>query len=255
MSQFSSIGVITPADARRALQLVGFYEYGNALKHLTDLLNTANDEQLEAIDNIVRRRPEYAVYTNLSAKVETGPSSLSIPNDYRSENNKLEGLRGVIALARVELGSMLAGFTDARLPFLGTPVHEFYASEYQQMLLDGAKTHYWSLLNDPQLKQVMRTPPENPIVLAYSRRLVIARSMLAAAVRGGRREYNNIQMRELSSWKDSLDGVQAVLVGSIQAYLTEVSMATSRTNKKSTAFTEACNRMLQAEKRMKMAGR
>lgn len=255
VESFASIGVITPADTRRALQLVGFYEYGNALNHFHQLLVSSTSEELEAMDNIVRRHPEFTVYTNLSEKVQTGPSSLSTVKQYRNEAEKLEGFRGVIALARVEFGSILAGFTDAAQPYLSMPAHEFDAEAYQELLLDGARTHYWSLLNDPRLEKVIDTTPENPIVLAYTRRLVIARSMLAAATRFGRLKYNNIQMRELSSWRDSLDEVQDALVSNIQVFLTDIEQTTRSRSKTTTKYTDACYRMLQAERRLNAGGR
>ena len=207
------------------------------------------------MDNIVRRHPEHTVYTNLSARVESGPSSLSSATSYAGESNKSEGFAGVIALARVEFGSMLAGFTDSRNPYQSFPPHKFDEREYQELLLDGARTHYWSLLNDPRLRKVTGTTPENPVVLAYTRRLVIARSMLAAAMRTGRLNYNNIQMRELSSWRDSLDDVQGVLVSNIQLFLTDISKSTKSVNKKTSEFHNACYRMLQAERRLKGAER
>ena len=50
-------------------------------------------------------------------------------------------------------------------------------------------------MNDPSLNKVTKTSPERPIVLAYSRRLVVARAMLTAAMRFGQQQYSNVQMR------------------------------------------------------------
>lgn len=244
------MGQLTPEDTRRVLQLVGFYEYGNALFNFNHLLKNSTDEELEAMDNIVRRRPEFTVYTNLSDAIQTGPSSLSTSARYRNESERFTGFRGVIALARTEFGAMLAGFTDAPQPFQFLPLHPFDAEEYQQLLLDGARSHYWALLKDPRLKKVTTTSPENPIVLAYSRRLVVARSMLSAATRLGRARYKNVQMRELMSWKESLDDVQHVLVGNIQLFLRDLSEISAQTRTNSTKYTDACQAMLRAERRM-----
>lgn len=243
---FVSQGHITRSDVNRAFLLVGFFEYGNALYNFGQLLQRCSADELAAMDQIVKRYPEYAVYSNLSNKVISGPSSLQQDRTSDYSQDKLHGFASVIALARVEFGAMLAGFTDSPNPYFFVPVHAFDQNEFHTLLLDGAKTHYWSLLNDPQLKRVTTTVPSNPIVLAYSRRLLTARSMLAAATRLGHAEYSNVQMRELASWKDALDSVQGILVSNIQIYLQDLSVTKTKDSTKVQEYSTACQAMLRA---------
>ena len=193
---------------------------------------------------MIIERPEFTVYTNLSRKLEKAPSSLSVPRAKHDEPQCEKGFRGVLSLARVEFGAMLAGFTDAPKPFHYLRHSDFDSKSYLEMLLDGSRTHYWSLVNDTQLKNVLDTTPENPVVLAYSRRLLIARSMLQAATRLGQRHFSNMQMRELSAWKDSMDGIQAVLVAKIEFYLA------ANPNSGTQNYFQACETLLSAEKRL-----
>lgn len=247
---FRLSGKVTPYDTRRIMLFVGFSEYGNAMMNFLKVLKSSDDEEIEAMDRIVAEKPEFIVYTNLSKKLQSGPSSLAPSNDYPDDDGARRGLGWIMALARVELGAMLTGYSDANTPFAFFPLIPFDLDEYRDLLMDGAKTHYWSLVKDPNLKEVTETSPENPIVLAYSRRLLIARTMLNSAIRLGQQSYSDFQMRELSSWQDSMNRIQVGLVLKIKAYL----QTTQVTRTKSTPYTDACGAMLRAEARELSAG-
>ena len=214
------------------------------------LLQTSNEEEIEAMDQIVAEKPEFTIYANLSKKLQAGPSTLDASNKYSDDDGARRGLAWIMALARIEFGAMLTGYSDAKNPFSYFPLHKFDLEEYRSLLMDGAKTHYWALVKDPKLKEVTETSPENPIVLAYSRRLLIARTMLNSAVRLGQPTYSDYQMRELSSWQDSMNRIQVGLVLKIKAYL----QTTQVTRTKSTTYTDACTSMLRAEARELSAG-
>jgi len=243
---------VTPSDSRRAFLLVGFAEYGNALSAFTKLLKSSTEDELAAMDEIVARRPEFTIYTDLASQVQSGPSTLGRYAD--SESDGKRGFAWVIALARVEFGAMMAGFTDVPSPFTVFPVHEYDAMAYRQMLLDGATNHYWALVNDPALKRVTSTSPANPIVLAYSRRLVMARAMLSATMRLSQQQLSNIQMRELSSWKESLDELQAGFVVKIQLYVQSFRQTSTKRSMEEHEYRKACDAMLRAEARELRAG-
>lgn len=86
-------------------------------------------------------------------------------------------------------------------------------------------------------------------MLAYSRRLLVARSMLSAAIMTGQNRYTPIQTRELSSWKESLDELQAGFRLKIQMFLQSQTRITSRTSTKDSEFALACGALLRAEQR------
>lgn len=53
-------------------RLVGFYEYGNALEDLDQLVSLSTEEDLEAIDEIISDRPEFDVYLTLPESFSPG---------------------------------------------------------------------------------------------------------------------------------------------------------------------------------------
>ena len=233
------------------MRLVGYYEYGNALRELDKLIKMSTQEELYELDKMVAERDEFTVYTNLSRKLRSGPSSLNEPLDEKREQR---GLRWVTALARAELGAILAAFTDAPKPFEIVANPEFDLKEYREVLLDGARSHYWALVNDPRLRSITRSLRVNSQVLSYSRRLVMARAMLRAAVKSGIDEYSPVQLRELSSWKESLDETQTYLTGKIRAHL-QGTVNRSDPVTSSSEFIDACGALLRAETREISSGR
>ena len=124
-------GHITPDDARRVYLFVGFVEYGNALANFSELLQTATDEELDAMNRIVGEREEFAVYTNLAAG-ERAEVPVRCPSGRARLAKPQQGFDWVIALARTEFGAMLAGFSDLPSPFSAVPLHPYDANAYRQ---------------------------------------------------------------------------------------------------------------------------
>lgn len=207
---------LTPSDNRQVARLVGFLEYGQSLSKLDDLVNAASKEELEAFDALVAARPEFAVYTNLSRRLEKGQSTLREP---ANEEGKFErrGLRWVTALARIEFGAMLAAFTSVPNPFENIANVNFDQAEYRNLLLDGARVHYWALYNDPALRNVLQNAPLGSQMLSYSRRLKLARALLSTAAR--QEQYTPMQQQELKTWYDQLAAIDERLVGIIRRTL------------------------------------
>ena len=233
------------------MRLVGYYEFGNALRDLDKLIRLSSEDEVYELDKIVAEKDEFTIYTNLSRKLKSGPSSLNEPIENERERR---GLRWVTALARVELGSMLAAFTGVPTPYEIVANPKFDLPQYQELLLDGARTHYWALVNDPSMPKITRSLKVDEQVLSYSRRLVMARAMLRAAVKSNIRDYSPVQLRELASWKESLDEAQSLIAGKIRAFVNG-STTTQVTSKSSSRdFTAACSAMLRAEARELKAG-
>lgn len=231
-------------------RLVGFSEYGQALRHFDELVRRLTPSELEEVNQFVSGRDEFGIYTNLSRRLELAPSSLSDPPPTAETGDQpSRGLPWVMGLARVELASMLATFTSVPDPFVSVGPTPYEMDAYHALLLDGARTHYWALVRDPQLAEVMSMRADNSEVLSYSRRLVLARSMLGAAIRSGIDRYSPVQLRELASWKQGLDGLQSQFVLKIQTFLEAVALETSTKRSYSESqYLSACGAMLRAEK-------
>ena len=232
------------------MRLVGYYEYANALNDLDTLINQSTDEELYELDKMVAERDEFTVYTNLSQKLSSGASSLDEPRDEKREQR---GLRWVTALARTELGAILAASTGTPKPFEIVANPKFDLEQYRKLLLDGARTHYWALANDPQLREVTRSLKVNTQVLSYGRRLVMARAMLRAVLESSSSYYTPVQLRELYSWKESLDESQALLTAKIRAHI-QGTVSKSDPTTTSKEFVYACGIMLRGEAREVAAG-
>lgn len=227
-------------------RLVGFLEYGKALQNLDALISKCTVEELKAYDAIVKERDEFAVYTHLSRRLQPGPSRLAeVPRD-EDDSFERRGIRWLTALARVEYGSMLAAFTTVDHPFAATQPKAFDQFEFLSILLDGARVHYWALMQDPFLRQVSRMSPQNPAVLSYSRRMGLVQAIITAVLQAGG-PLAPEQVAELAQWKDRVDGYQAGFVYKIRSYLQETQRYTStKTDRSSREYLAACGRALAA---------
>lgn len=234
-------------------RLVGFLEYSNAISELELLIKSSSKKELEAMDELVMEHDEYTVYSDLADKKYRRQKESEGTDDEPSKSAR-RGLRWVIALARVELGSMLAAFTNTPRPFEAVRPTKFAAEQFEELLLDGVRAHVQALENDPGLKQVFRTgvSPTNNRGLSYSRRLVLVRAMSRAAMNDTLAELTPQQERNLGKTKRRLDEVQAGLIAMIQE-----SLGTYRTTSMtsySDSFVGACGSLLRAESRELEAG-
>ena len=106
-------------DPNLIYRLVGYLEYAKALENFDKLAAMAKYEEMNAIDEIIKSEPEFTIYTNLSRALEQGRSSLGEKPNGPSDDFARKGFRWITALARVELGAMLAGFTEHRQSIRG----------------------------------------------------------------------------------------------------------------------------------------
>lgn len=201
----------------------------------------------------MKERPELAVATNLSRGLPKRPSLLNEAPQDPGDQFVRHGLGWMTALARVELGAMLAGFSQVKRPFQQMAPVLYDTREYNELLLDGARTHYWALSNDPRLQKALKQRVEQvyKAVLSYSRRLVIARGMLRAARSVGV-PYSLAQHREMQYWRQAMDETQSVLVDRIQSILGAKFVSMSSTSGRE--YANACGALLNAERRELAAG-
>ena len=237
-------------DSREVLRIVGFFEYVNALRNLDSLIKGLPPEQLKAIDDYVKKQPEFTVYVNLSRLIPQKPSTLGEKPLRAGDPFARRGLAWMTALARTEVGSMLAVHTQVSRPFRFVGPTRFDGKEYRELLFDGARTHYWALQNDRAFPAALRSVSVNDGLVAYSRRLLLSRALLHAAVGSSAPEsFYPAQRSELMAWKRFMDGAQAAIVLKIQRYLTDkVNTKVERTSR-SGYLSRVCQSILRAEKR------
>jgi hypothetical protein len=225
-------------------RLVGYLEYSRSLSLLDPLVTGATTDELRMMDQIVASRDEFTVYTNLSRRIpKKAVSSLDEPAADGTSSGK-RGLAWVMALARVELGAMVAGFTDRRESFATVPPTRFERQAYGEMLLDGTRTHYWSLGNDPVVTSYLsfrnrqitdadrergRAEIDEAQAIAYGRRAALAREFVRAIQAFGRGEFTPQQVAELAAWERELGGLVDTIAYKVLG-LGDTSIASSKTS-------------------------
>lgn len=195
-------------------------EYTKALEHLDRFVDDASLRELEFADEIVRDNDHFIIYTNLSRRLEQQPNILSERGKNERDDFARHGLPWVLGLARIELGAMLAGFTSAAEPFqLVVPPKKsprsperYGAEEYFELLLDGMRTHYWSLKNDPEVWNYRKSGVPVEHLVTYTRRLTVARQFLVAAETTAPGVLNPAQTRLLGEWGQELAAVHRMLI-------------------------------------------
>ena len=241
-------------------RLVGFYEYGNALSDLDQLVSLADEEDFVAIDEIIADHKEFDVYLRLpdafasSKDTEAAVPGKSIPGNGREFRQS--GLAWVTALARVEFGAMIAGFTDEPRPFrYVTPQTHDYRS-VMQLLAEGAATHITALSKNPVFTgkgKVDRQDDNIYTALKLSRRASIASAMLAPLLAPGTSRYNPEQAYQLSEAKSDLRDGSEIVNQRISLFLASVVRSRSSSTQDDT-FVRACGMQLRAEKKELAAG-
>jgi hypothetical protein len=211
-------GFITAEDQTLIYRVVGTLEYLSALRHLDAFLNVATAEELAAADRIVSSRPQFTVYTKLADSTRAGPSAKPSSPALDQKAGQRKGLKWVVALARVETGAILATFTQVPSPFEVIGPSRWEMPAYKELLLDGAQTHFWGLMNDPYVKVVAMKAPDADL-LAYIRRLTLARAMLSAAARSNAPDLTAQQWNELGGEEQQLVTLQNAFSQRVQNYL------------------------------------
>jgi len=147
------------------------------LRFLDGFAQSASREELQIADEIIAEHDEYLIQTGLSQHVSRSADVRSDPDASRRS-----GLTWMTALARVELGAMLAGFTSHQRPFqaVGPSAHD--KAQYGELLVDGYRTHYLAFQSDPAIAAFRRIGlPFNQIITNGRRMQLLHRFREAVA--------------------------------------------------------------------------
>jgi hypothetical protein len=222
--------VVPPQDPRLVYRIVGFVEYAQAVQHLDKFVEEATLGEFKVAEEIIRSQEAFRLDTNLSRKTEN-PNPLSEQSANPRDDFSRHGLEWMLALARVELGAMLAGFTTHAEPFLsqapttfrkergkGLP---FGMAAYRELLMDGLRSHYWSVVRQNLIAEYYKTGvPENHL-LTQSRRAIVGRQFARAvlrfidAVEQGENSQPPQQIAlqtELQTWDQTFQKLQRILL-------------------------------------------
>jgi len=190
-----------------ARRVVGYLEYGNTLAKLDRLVSLSDTKDLEAIDAIIGDRDEFALFRELPPEFDPDLRSEN-QNDGREGSEPADaklGLAWVIALARVEFGAIIAGFTTHPEPYVFVKPDTYAYRETMQLLLEGVVEHYADLKNDEAFNDYLKRNNGFLAALTISRRIRIARSMLRPIMQPERSRYSTDQANQLEIAARDLD--------------------------------------------------
>ncbi|MDP7019542.1 MAG: hypothetical protein QGG36_27340 [Pirellulaceae bacterium] len=187
-------------------RLVGFHEYTRALANLTKLVRACNDRERAALNEIIAERDEFAVFTNLSRLIQIGATTLDDPVRVGASYER-RGLNWMMALARVELGAMLAGFSEHQSPFRASSPTDFEFDAFRDLLRDGVRVHVAAISQDNRVRVLASLPPSQSS-LAYMRRMRIANSMIKATQFYGAVDLSATQQQHLTAWLKQIEEIQ-----------------------------------------------
>ena len=159
------------------------------------------------VDQLLASRDEFSVYVNLSRRYQSGESSLNEQPAGPSDDFKRQGLGWVMGLARVERAAILAGFTTVSMPLPLEHVRPEEKAALAELLLDGVRSHYWAMHQDPRTAILMQGKADSRQAFVMGRRAVMLKTFLASLAELGVEQFTPVQRAELSNWSQSLDSV------------------------------------------------
>lgn len=228
---------ITPANQNRIQRIVGYLEYSQALEKFAQLTSLCSLEELGVIDEIILSEPEFTIYTNLSRRIAPNKTLLLEQPMHEEGTFARQGLRWMIALAQAEVGAVLVGFADHPAPFRAVAGPGPHSSELKELLIDGARMHAWSLMNDEDFKRHLKRGSVSEYTLTCIRRLNLAGAFLAAAKDEIQAELSEPQREELKGYAQFLVVARESLRARIQERLDSPQI---RTREETTEFLETC---------------
>ena len=199
--------MVIPTVYRRALKdnrqdavrLVGFSEYARSLERFDQLARKTSDDEWAMMDELVQDNPQFTIYIKLYSRLRTAEQSAFVSQ--RKSDTERKGLDWLIALARLEYGAIIAGFTGPEVGFTSPPLDAPDALAFQELLIESALMHSWSLQDDltarmkPNQTRGADAPSQSRSsegsgprsitpqhVLAYERRVSLTWKMLQAVI-------------------------------------------------------------------------
>lgn len=210
---------VTRQRNENAYRLVGFSEYATALNMFTKLVSISNDQELREMDDMIKDHPSLAVFTNLSRGITPPTSTILEPPKDQEDRFAKQGLAWMMALARVEYGAMVSGFTDLDNHFHLETLGEKEKEAFTEILLDGVRMHYFSMINEPLGRAVLKGNAGFSQAFGFGRRAVMVRSMINALAEVSREDFNQAQQQELANINREIGNYADGSIASVSAYL------------------------------------
>ncbi len=172
---------------------------------LQSLVDISTSEEIKVYDKIIAEKKEFSFYSGVVSQfgLDSGLAASGGVNKTEFESQfKKSSLAWLLALARIEIGSTMAMYGNAKSPFGEiAPQSEYGLAEYWAILVDDVVAHMQALETDDEFRTVTKQGGKpNSRTLAYLRRLTLVTSMLRAVRDGGNEEY----AAQAKEWQKSL---------------------------------------------------
>ncbi|MFK7768301.1 MAG: hypothetical protein AB8B55_13840 [Mariniblastus sp.] len=170
-------------------RLVGSYEYGKCLESFMQLIKISTLDELPVYDTILNDRPEFTYFNGVSSAFNNFPNLAKADEITRTkfcDEYQKKGLRWMIALARIELGSTMSMYGESKTPFESVAKTNYDMEATMQVLSDDVTAHMKSLALEEGFKKVIKRGRDiDTWTIAYLRRLKLIRDMLSTLGRFG----------------------------------------------------------------------
>ena len=210
-----SLGLVAD-DVGTANRIVGFYEYRKALSNFDKFLEEASHAEIAAADELIRERDEFAVFVNLSRLLPRNHRSKLAEVTRPDDDFQRRGFRWLTAVARIEVQSIMAAFSSHREPFSVLPSTEFDETEYNEVLLDAMRTHFWAFESDPNWKRELASKVPSSRTLAYLRRLAMLSGFVRTVVQRMGDDFDVEQAAEITTWQENIGNSAKSLHAKVQ---------------------------------------
>lgn len=222
-------------------RIVGFYEYHNALKLFDRLAAISSDEEMDVYDQVLKTRPEFAIYVGQPSTAKLGRNGVVFTQSF-----KHSGLSWLTALARVELGSMMAAFSERQNPFQIVAPTKYDAAEFNLLLSEGWESHLIAIQQLAKANESVKgkTLPgqRGAAIVKLARRSKVASDMVVVAAATMNPSTSEGRYEELQNEYDQLQDYRNQLSNQLQSEINRAKYAQKRNSGWNTSAIPSCAR-------------
>ena len=188
--------------------MVGYYEYSKALRYFNQLLRRSKPEDVKVYNAYVARDPSLAVFVQHATKNKAEDAAKD--SDTTQKVEPQYGLFKMMALARVELGAMKAGFHGESNAFVNKSVSKLEAPAYEALLREGVQLHLNQLARNAEFHRELQGTEKkvSTKTLAYMRRLIVVNRMADALTKLQTKDATPSDVAQYRKWQS--DSSQAL---------------------------------------------
>ncbi len=205
-------------------RIVGFYEYHNALKLFDRLASISTVEEMKVYDNVLNSKPEFGIYVGRPSTAKPKGDQVIFGQAF-----KQNGLGWMTALARVEIGAMVAAFSERENPFKDVAPTRYGAAEFNHLLAEGWESHLHGIQFLAKINEGAKgngKPAERgEAIVKISRRAKLASDMVVVAAGTMSPSTSEGKYEELQSEYDQLQDYRDQLSGQLSQELNRIRLA------------------------------